>query len=219
MKNTFEVDRKKMVNEQIRARGINDEKILSAFGKIPRHLFVNEKERDTAYSDHPLPIGCNQTISQPYMVALMTNHLNLTGKERVLEIGTGSGYQAAILSILAKEVYTIEKIEPLAERAELILKALSITNVHINIGDGSLGLPNNALYDRIIVTAGSPDIPLPLVEQLNEGGILVIPTGTRHIQELIVARKEGCELIKRKEGGCIFVPLLGKYGWDSSDYS
>jgi protein-L-isoaspartate(D-aspartate) O-methyltransferase len=216
MKDAFEADRKEMVNEQIWARGIADERILSAFSKVPRHLFVDEKERGKAYSDHPLPIGYNQTISQPYMVALMTNYLNLTGKERVLEIGTGSGYQAAILSILASEVYTIEKIEPLAEKAASILKALSIANVHIIVGDGSLGLPKDAPFDRIIVTAGSPDIPLPLVEQLNEGGILVIPTGTRHIQELIVARKEMGELIKKSGGGCIFVPLLGKYGWDSN---
>ena len=209
----YESDRRIMVNEQIRARGITDEKILSAFGKVPRHLFVDEKERKNAYSDHPLPIGYNQTISQPYMVAIMTSHLNLTGKERILEIGTGSGYQAAILSLLASEVYTIEKIESLTEKATSILKALSITNVHINVGDGSLGLPKDAPFDRIIVTAGSPDIPMPLIEQLNEGGILVIPIGTRYVQELIVARKEGCELIKKKEGGCIFVPLLGKYGW------
>jgi protein-L-isoaspartate(D-aspartate) O-methyltransferase len=216
MKDAFAAYRKEMVNKQIWARGIADEKILSVFRKIPRHLFVDEKERGKAYSDHPLSIGYNQTISQPYMVALMTNHLNLTGKERVLEIGTGSGYQAAVLSALAKEVYTIEKIEPLAEKAASILKALSITNVHIIVGDGSLGLPKDAPFDRIIITAGSPDIPLPLAEQLNEGGILVIPIGTRHIQELIVARKEMGELIKKKECGCIFVPLLGKYGWDSN---
>lgn len=213
MKDTFEEDRKRMVDEQLRARGISDERILSVFGKVPRHLFVDEKERDKAYSDHPLPIGYNQTISQPHMVATMTSYLSLTGKERVLEIGTGSGYQTAILSLLTCEVYTVEKIEPLAEKASSILKELGITNVHIKIGDGSLGLPNNAPYDRIIVTAGSPDIPPPLVEQLNEGGIIVIPTGARYTQELIVARKEGDELIKKIEGGCIFVPLLGKYGW------
>lgn len=209
----FEADRRRMVNEQIRARGITDERILSAFGKVPRHLFVDEKERDNAYSDHPLPIGYDQTISQPYMVATMTSHLSLTGKERVLEIGTGSGYQAAILSLLTCEVYTVEKIEPLAEKASSILKELGITNVHIKIGDGSLGLPKDAPFDRIIVTAGSPDIPPPLVEQLDEGGIIVIPTGTRYTQELIVARKEGDKLIKKRKGGCIFVPLIGRYGW------
>ena len=213
MKDTFEADRRKMVDEQLRPRGIGDEKILSAFREIPRHLFVDKKEKDKAYSDHPLPIGYDQTISQPYMVATMTSHLNLTGKERVLEIGTGSGYQAAILSLLAGEVYTVEKIEPLTEKASSILKELDITNVHIKIGDGSLGLPKDAPFDRIIVTAGSPDIPPPLVEQLDEGGIIVIPTGTRYTQELIVARKEGDELIKKRKGGCIFVPLIGRYGW------
>ncbi|MDI6752380.1 MAG: protein-L-isoaspartate(D-aspartate) O-methyltransferase [bacterium] len=213
MEETFEKKRERMVNEQIKARGVTDERILSAFYKIPRHLFVDEKEKSAAYSDHPLPIGYNQTISQPYMVAIMTSYLNLTGRERVLEVGTGSGYQAAILSLLASEVYTIEKIESLAEKAASILKELGITNVHINVGDGSLGLPKDAPFDRIIVTAGSPDIPLPLIEQLEIGGIIVIPVGNRYMQELIVAKKKENELIKKQQEGCIFVPLLGRYGW------
>lgn len=207
----YKIRRLTMVSEQIEKRGIKDKRVIEAMQAIPRHLFVPESEIDNAYSDFPLPIGCNQTISQPYMVALMTSLLKLSGKERVLEIGTGSGYQAAILSKLAKEVYTIERIGELKEKAQTILKSLKIENVYVILGNGTLGLPEYAPYDRVIVTAAAGEIPKPLEDQLKDPGIMVIPVG-KDYQRLIVATKENGLIEKRDEGGCVFVPLIGKYG-------
>lgn len=207
--------RELMVKEQIEKRGIKDKGVISSILEIPRHLFVDEEQREDAYGDFPLPIGCSQTISQPYIIALMTSFLKLRGKERVLEIGTGSGYQSAVLSKLVDNVYTIERIPILAERSKVIFEMLGIENVHITVGDGTLGLPENAPYDRIIVTAASDNIPKPLIDQLNNGGIMVCPIGERHIQRLVVVTKEQGMIKEHDEGGCVFVPLVGKYGFNS----
>jgi protein-L-isoaspartate(D-aspartate) O-methyltransferase len=213
MNEVYKERREKMVEEQIRARGLLDENILSVMLSVPRHLFVEKDQRERAYCDHPLPIGFGQTISQPYIVALMTHYLELSGKEKVLEIGTGSGYQAAILSKLAKEVYTIERIEPLAKRAESLLRKLGISNVYVKTGNGSCGLSEDAPFDRIILTCASFEIPKPLKEQLADGGIIVAPIGEKYAQTLIVAKKKGKRLVEEDKGGCIFVPLVGKFGW------
>jgi len=209
----FKERRKTMVSEQIIKRGIKDKRVIGAMQVIPRHLFVNKENIDEAYGDFPLPIGHGQTISQPYIVALMTSLLELKGDEIVLEIGTGSGYQAAILSKLALKVYSIERIPILAERAMAILEMLSIENVCVIVGNGTLGLPEYAPYDKIIVTAAGSDIPKPLCEQLKDGGIMVIPIGERGFQRLIVVKKEGGKIKQYDEGGCVFVPLIGKYGF------
>jgi protein-L-isoaspartate(D-aspartate) O-methyltransferase len=210
----FEYERDRMVSEQLIHRGITDQRVIAAFRKVPRHIFVEEPLQDRAYEDHPLPIGFGQTISQPYMVGLMTQILALHGNERVLEIGTGSGYQAAILAELAERVYTIERIKRLAERAEKILyDELKYKNIVIIVGDGTYGVPQYAPFDRIIVTAGAPDIPKTLINQLADGGRLVIPKGDRYVQTLTVVDKKGEELVISYEGGCVFVPLIGKYGW------
>lgn len=201
-----------MVSEQIEKRGIKDKNVIEVMKVIPRHLFVLESEINEAYCDFPLSIGYNQTISQPYMVALMTSLLKLKGDERVLEIGTGSGYQSAILSKLAKEVYTIERIRELAERAKTTLKAIGIENVYVTIGNGTLGLKEYGAYDRVIVTCASPDIPKPLQDQLKDPGIMVIPVGKEY-QRLIVVTKENGRIEEREEGSCIFVPLIGEYGF------
>lgn len=208
----YTIRRMAMVKEQIEKRGICDKRLIEAMQNLPRHLFVPESEIDNGYGDFPLPIGFNQTISQPYIIALMTSLLKLSGEERVLEIGTGSGYQAAILSKLAKEVYTIERIKELEEKAKTILKTLKIENVHLIVGDGTLGIKEYAPYDRIIVTAASCDIPKPLEEQLKDPGIMVIPVG-KDYQRLLVLTKEDGKIKKRDEGGCIFVPLIGEYGF------
>jgi len=206
--------REKMVEIQIRLRGIRDERVLRVMQEVPRHFFVPEESVPYAYEDHPLPIGAGQTISQPYMVALMTERLELTGEEKVLEIGTGSGYQAAILSKLAKGVCTVEKIASLSEKCRELFQGLGYTNIYLKTGDGTEGWKEEALFDGIIVTAGAPEIPTPLLEQLAEGGRIVIPVGGSYSQELIVGKKVGGELEKKSVCGCVFVPLLGKYGWD-----
>ena len=203
-----------MVDTQIASRGIRDTKVLQAMKEIPRHLFVPEESRAYAYQDHPLPIGANQTISQPYMVALMTEKLELRGDERVLEIGTGSGYQAAILSKLAKEVYTVETIASLSERCEKLFQELGYMNIYLKTGDGTEGWEEEAPFDSIVVTAGAPDIPTPLIRQLAEDSRIVIPVGNTFSQELIIGRKVGDQLKKTSVCGCVFVPLKGKYGWD-----
>ncbi len=202
-----------MVKTQLIARGIKDKRVLAAFLKVPRHKFVAPELVKSAYEDCPLPIGNGQTISQPYMVALMTELLKLTGPERVLEIGTGSGYQTAILAELAKEVYSIERIEKLAENARKSLHDAGYHNVNINVGDGSLGLSEFEPYDGIIVTAGAPETPSFLPAQLKDGGRLVIPVGGSFSQTLIVCEKTGKELLSKEICGCIFVPLLGEAGW------
>ncbi|MGB9667898.1 MAG: protein-L-isoaspartate(D-aspartate) O-methyltransferase [Thermosulfidibacteraceae bacterium] len=206
--------REELVNH-LRGRGIKDERVLSAMLKIPRHFFVPPEFIDEAYNDYPLPIGAGQTISQPYIVALMTEALNVENVHNVLEIGTGSGYQCAILAELAKEVYSVERIPELAERAIKVLDQLGYSNVKVKIGDGTLGWPEYAPYDRIMVTAGAPKIPEPLLEQLVVDGIMVIPVGDEYSQELLVVTKvsEDGKVRVKSLGGCVFVKLRGEHGW------
>ncbi|MFA0777386.1 MAG: hypothetical protein PVTTEEND_001100 [Candidatus Fervidibacter sp.] len=205
--------RAEMVEHQLRRRGIRDERVLAAFLKVPRHKFVRPQDLWVAYEDYPLPIGYGQTISQPYIVALMTELLALKGDECVLEVGTGSGYQAAILAELAREVITIERIPELARRAQRVLTDLGYRNVTVLVGDGSLGAPDFAPFDAIIVTAAAPHPPKALLEQLKDGGRLVIPIGDRPLQELIRFVRKGDEWQEEKHGPCLFVPLIGKNGW------
>lgn len=205
----FERERKLMVRSQIEARGITDSRVLAAMEKVPRHLFVPENLRKQAYDDGPLPIGFGQTISQPYIVAYMTQQLRLSGKEKVLEIGTGSGYQAAILAELAAEVYTIEIIPELGRRAEATLRSLGYLNVHVRIGDGYLGWPEEAPFDAIIVTAAPEKIPPPLIEQLKVGGRLIIPVGDE-FQELVLVRKTKKGIEQERKIPVRFVPMRGK---------
>ncbi|RJP28839.1 MAG: protein-L-isoaspartate(D-aspartate) O-methyltransferase [Candidatus Omnitrophota bacterium] len=209
--------RARMVEEQLINRGINNERVLDAFYKVARHEFVPDDVKDSAYADSPLPIGNDQTISQPYMVALMTSCLDLAGDEKILEIGTGSGYQAAILSQLAKEVFTVERIGVLAERATQVFKKLNIDNIKVKIDDGTLGWPENAPFDRIIITAAAPRVPLPLGEQLKEGGRLIIPIGDNFRQTLISFEKIYGALKSTEVCACVFVPLVGKYGMIKED--
>lgn len=208
------VARERMVQTQLVSRGIRDFKVLYAMGKVPRHLFIEEALRNQAYGDFPLPIGEQQTISQPYIVAFMTEALELTGDEKVLEIGTGCGYQAAVLAELAKEVYSIERLHALAARARRTLESLRYFNVRIKVGDGTLGWPEEAPFDAIMVTAAAPAIPKPLLDQLAMDGRLVIPVGDRQSQTLIVVRKTPEGLKHDYRGGCRFVKLIGSYGWD-----
>jgi protein-L-isoaspartate(D-aspartate) O-methyltransferase len=204
-----------MVETQIRRRGITDPRVLQAMGKVPRHLFVSSYLKEQAYNDYPLPIGEEQTISQPYIVALMTEALELTGTEKVLELGTGSGYQAAILGELAREVFTIERLASLADQARRVLKSLGYDNVHVLTGDGTLGWPPEAPFDAILVTAGAPQVPQPLVEQLALGGRLVIPVGDQYSQTLTRVRQTTEGLKSDYLGGCRFVRLIGKHGWQA----
>lgn len=210
----FAKARQKMVDEQIASRGIRDLRVLNAMSKVPRHLFVEEALHGQAYNDYPLPIGEKQTISQPYMVALMTEALELKGDERVLEIGTGSGYQAAILAELSEWVYSIERIRSLANKARKLLDELNCYNVEIRVSDGTQGWKEKAPYQAITVTAGAPEIPQPLLDQLIPGGRLVVPVGDAFSQTLVrVIRTKGG--FKREDmGGCHFVKLIGKHGWD-----
>jgi protein-L-isoaspartate(D-aspartate) O-methyltransferase len=209
----YEVARRKMVETQIMARGVREERVLEAMRNVPRHLFVDEAMRDQAHQDHPLPIGEKQTISQPYIVALMTEALMLKPSDRVLEIGTGSGYQTAILATLAEWVYSVERIRPLALKARKILDGLRLYNVSIRIGDGSKGWEEHSPYDAIVVTAGSPDIPQPLMDQLVEGGRLVIPVGDRFSQSLWKLTRKGDDFQREDLGACRFVDLVGTHGW------
>ena len=211
----FDILRERMVSEQLIPRGIHDKRVLDAFRKVPRHKFVEEKFIAAAYADHPLPIGKSQTISQPYMVALMTELLNLEGKEKVLEIGTGSGYQAAILAELAKEVYSVERVPALVKLAEKNLKDANVPNVTVKQGDGTMGLKESGPYDAIIVTAGAPGMPSELVDQLKDGGRFVIPVGGNFSQILTLIEKKDKKIIKTDVCGCMFVPLIGKDGWSA----
>jgi protein-L-isoaspartate(D-aspartate) O-methyltransferase len=205
--------RKKMVRQQIAARGVSEKRVLEAMLHVPRHLFVPEEIRDRAYEDSPLPIGDGQTISQPYMVAWMTELLEIKELDRVLEIGTGSGYQAAILCELGGDIFSIEKYASLGRAAEDRLRYLGYQNFHLLVGDGTLGWPEEAPFDGILVTAGSPSVPQPLLEQLAEGGRLVIPVGPSGMQMLKRIRHKGNEFLTSDEGTCVFVPLVGRFGW------
>jgi protein-L-isoaspartate(D-aspartate) O-methyltransferase len=206
-----------MVESQIRSRGIKDPRLLKIMETIPRHLFVEEALRDQAYNDNPLPIDERQTISQPYIVALMTEALDLKGHEKLLELGTGSGYQTALLAELAEMVFSIERIASLASRARKILDSLNYYNVAIRIGDGTYGWKEESPFDTIIVTAGAPNIPKTLIEQLAVGGRLVIPIGGRHSQVLMKVTRlsEDIDDVKKEDlGGCRFVGLIGDHGWE-----
>lgn len=209
----WESARERMVATQIAARGVGDEQVLAAMRRVPRHLFVPAEVRGSAYSDYPLPIGHGQTISQPYIVAMMTSLLQIQPDDRLLEIGSGSGYQAAVLGILAREVISIERIPEVAQLAKKNLDDAGITNVTVVIGDGTLGFPGGAPYDGVLITAATPSIPSPLVEQLAEGGRLVAPVGSRDLQELVRLTRKGHDLTRESFGGVVFVPLLGEYGW------
>jgi protein-L-isoaspartate(D-aspartate) O-methyltransferase len=209
----FDKEREHMVDMQLIPRGIKSRRVLEAMRKVPRHLFVDPAIQHSAYDDTALPIGEGQTISQPYMVALMTELLELKGSEKVLEIGTGSGYQAAILAELAREVFTVERIAPLADKAAERFRALSYDNIHVRAGDGTLGWPEEAPFDRIIITAASPGIPDPLMEQLAMDGILVAPVGSRYSQQLLKIKKTIKGLFEEDHVPCVFVPLIGEYGW------
>ena len=206
--------REQMVRDQFIARGITDQRVLAAFHKVEREKFVPSEVRKDAYQDFPLSIGKGQTISQPYMVGLMTQSLGLNGNEKVLEIGTGSGYQTAILAELAGEVHSVERIRVLAERARKLLEKLGYSNVKILLRDGTLGWEESSPYDRILVTAGAREIPQPLTDQLDEGGVMVIPVGKSYSQDLevVVKRKNQIKTVTVEK--CVFVPLIGKYGWD-----
>ena len=204
--------RKRMVDEQLVPRGIKNKRVLDAFYKVQRHKFIPEDVVMSAYADFPVPIGEGQTISQPYIVALMTECLDLRGEEKVLEIGTGSGYQTAILAELAKEIYSVERFKNLAESAEAVVNELGYKNIKIKVGDGTLGWPEMGPFDRIIITAASPRIPLPLTEQLKESGKLILPLGESFSQVLTAVEKKKGKLESIEICGCIFVPLVGKYG-------
>ncbi|RUM88159.1 MAG: protein-L-isoaspartate O-methyltransferase [Thermodesulfatator sp.] len=206
--------RERMVEAQIAARGITDARVLAAMRKVPRHLFVDEALWDQAYADHPLPIGEGQTISQPYIVALMTEALELKGNEKVLEVGTGSGYQAAILAELARWVYSIERHPRLLERARRVLEALGYTNIILRLGDGSKGWPEVAPFEAIIVTAAGPKVPEPLLEQLAEGGRLVMPVGDMWSQYLVKVVKKGGRFHRQTLEPVRFVKLVGEYGFE-----
>lgn len=205
--------RHKMVEWQIRKRGFMDERALAAMERVPRHFFVPERVRHMAYEDMPLPIGQDQTISQPYIVALMVSLLGLKGEERVLEIGTGSGYQAAVLGTLAAEVHTVELVPSLAQNAERVLMELGYYNVHVHIGDGTLGWPEAAPYPAVIVSAAAPHVPAPLCEQLTEGGRLVLPVQQGYEQLLKVYTRRRDDYDERVVAPVAFVPLRGKHGW------
>lgn len=202
-----------MVDEQLIPRGIDDPKVLEAFRAVPRHSFVPEEYISESYRDTPLPIGFGQTISQPYMVAIMTQLLDLNGDEKVLEIGTGSGYQAAILARLCRQVCTVERDANLLERAKKVLRDEGHDNIIFRCADGTNGWEEEAPFDGILVTAAAPDLPQPLKEQLAEGGRLLIPVGPAYSQILVLVQKKGEEFISRNICGCVFVPLVGNHGW------
>jgi protein-L-isoaspartate(D-aspartate) O-methyltransferase len=210
----FEAQRNRMVDEQLLERDIRDARVLEAMRAVPRHLFIAPEYAVHAYADSPLPIGNEQTISQPYIVALMTQLLNLQGNEKVLEIGTGSGYQAAVLARLASEVYTVERIAALARRAETTLKQIGVKNVAFHIGDGTRGWVEHAPYDRIMVTAAAPQVPRAFLEQLVDGGLLVIPVGGRGNQTLQRLQRKGSDYESEIIVPVAFVPLKGDFGWE-----
>jgi protein-L-isoaspartate(D-aspartate) O-methyltransferase len=211
----FAKDRARMVEDQLRGRGIRDERVLSAMAKVSREAFVAVEDAANAYGDFPLPIGAGQTVSQPFIVAAMLEKLELRPEDRLLEVGTGTGYEAAILGELAAEIWTMERQLELAEKARGILQRLGYTNVHVVQGDGSCGLPEQAPFDKILVAAGAPCIPQALTEQLADGGRMILPVGTRSEQQLQLVCKLGNELVITSQDLCRFVPLVGEQGWDS----
>ncbi|UCH00257.1 MAG: protein-L-isoaspartate(D-aspartate) O-methyltransferase [Deltaproteobacteria bacterium] len=213
MSHDFRIARERMVKDQLIARGIKDERVLQVMGKIPRHLFIEEALAGEAYNDHPVPIGEKQTISQPYIVALMTEALELKGDENTLEIGTGSGYQTAILAELSSRVYTVERIECLLVNARKILAHLGYDNILFKVFDGTIGWKEYAPFDTIMVTAGAPGVPEPLIDQLADDGRMIIPIGDRYSQELIKIVRRGKSLEQKNLGGCRFVNLIGIHGW------
>lgn len=206
-------EREEMVRVQIASRGVADPGVLTAMRDVPRHLFVPENLKGAAYDDRPLPIGHEQTISQPYIVAVMTELLKLKSNSRVLEIGTGSGYQAAILSLLAEEVVTIERISEVADSAGNLLQKLGFTNITVVTGDGTLGYFPRAQYDAILVTAGAPSLSCALIQQLSDYARIVAPIGGRDVQELVVIEKKDGVIREFRHGAVCFVPLIGRYGW------
>ena len=211
----FERERERMIQDQLVSRGIADARVLAAMRRVPRHLFVEEALRDQAYGDHALPIGEQQTISQPYIVALMTSLLALRGTEKVLEVGTGSGYQTAVLAELARRVCTVERLPGLGLRARALLEGIGYTNVWVRVGSGTLGWPDEAPFDRILVTAGGPGVPPPLFQQLAEGGRMVLPMGELTNQVLTVVQNAGGQMRTTSHGDCSFVKLVGKYAWEA----
>ena len=212
-KDRYAINRRTMIDCHLRGRDIHDARVLDAMDQVPRELFIPEKYAGNAYDDNPLPIGMGQTISQPYIVALMTQCLELAGTEHVLEVGTGSGYQTALLAALSERVYTIERFNELSEQAQAVLAKLDYCNIDFAIGDGSCGWPETKQFDRIIVTASVPEIPEPLKDQLKEDGLIVAPVGGQWTQELIVAKKHKGRLATKTLCGCRFVKLIGKYGY------
>jgi len=209
----FESLRQWMVETQIISRGVKNKEVIRAMLKVPRHRFVPEEFIEKAYDDMALPIGEGQTISQPYMVAIMTELLEPEYKNKVLEIGTGSGYQAAVLAEIVKEVYTVERLASLSERAKQRVRELGYENIFFKVGDGTLGWPEESPFDRIIITAGAPEIPDTLISQLAEGGIIVAPVGSRYSQVLIKGVKKKGSLVTISSVPCVFVPLVGEKGW------
>jgi len=209
----FSEERERMVREQIAGRGVRDERVLQAMRQVPRHLFVLPEHRDRAYADGPLPIGEGQTISQPYIVGLMSSLLALDGTETVLEVGTGSGYQAAILGQLAQQVHSIERHAALARRARSLLAEIGSNNIQVHTGDGSKGLPKYAPYDAILVAAAAPQVPKPLLEQLRDGGRLALPVGRIEGQTLELWQRRAARYERQDVLPVAFVPLLGEYGW------
>lgn len=213
----FDAARERMVQDQIAARGVHEVRVLAAMRNVPRHLFVDRGLQERAYDDTPLPIGEQQTISQPYIVALMAEALELSGGERVLEIGTGSGYEAAVLGELCRELYSVERIPALAAGARRVLASLGYQNVHINVADGSLGWPEMAPFEAIVMSAAARRIPRPLVEQLADAGRLVLPMGEEDAQTLVRIRKTAAGLREECLGECRFVKLIGIYGWEEPE--
>ncbi len=213
----YSVRRRQMIDRQLIPRGISDTRVLEAMGRIPRHLFVEEALRAKAYSDNALPIGSRQTISQPYIVALMTELLKVGAEDRVLEIGTGSGYQTALLAALARTIYSVERLRPLSTRARGVMMRLGIDNVHLRVGDGTAGWPEEAPFHRILVAAGAPTVPAPLLAQLEVGGRMVIPVGDERVQEVQVVHRSAAGFRTERYDQCVFVKLIGRDGWQESD--
>jgi protein-L-isoaspartate(D-aspartate) O-methyltransferase len=210
--NDFDSQRRRLA-EELAGQGIRDPRVLDAVRRIPRHLFIPEELADKAYENHPVEIGHSQTISQPYMVACMTQALELRGGEKVLEVGSGSGYQTAVLKALNADVYTIERLPELSDRARGNVERTGFAGVHYRVGDGSRGWPEEAPFDRVIVTAGAPTMPVSLVEQLREGGTMVIPVGGEEEQELLLVRRANGRVTREKICSCVFVKLWGDEGW------